>query len=100
MKAVLFIQLANFHRHYLVFVITDVNVRFALISVQVLVDNPQGNMIMDDIGWLDVQRIHGDDVLVRDQLSLHGSDGMALGALPANLGGRFDPFDVTLGTDR
>ncbi|KAH7925939.1 MED14-domain-containing protein [Leucogyrophana mollusca] len=56
----MYIQLANFPNHYLVLVITDEEFRYALISVKVLTDTMYCNMVMEDIGWLDVQRIRGD----------------------------------------
>ncbi|TDL22587.1 MED14-domain-containing protein [Rickenella mellea] len=73
-RAHLFIQLANFPRHYLVLVITDQEFRYALISVQILADTPQANMVMEDIGWLDVQRIHGGNISIRerDHSDAHG----------------------------
>ena len=57
-RAQLFIQLANFHQHYLVLVATDADFRYALISVSMMEDSPQGYMRIDDIAWLDVERIH------------------------------------------
>lgn len=60
----LFIQLSNFPSHYLVLVITDEEFRYALISVDVLSDTMYANLIMKDIGWLDVKRIHGAGVVV------------------------------------
>lgn len=56
----LYIQLASFPSHYLVLVITDEEFRFALISVEVRPETLYGNLIMKDIGWLDIRRIHGD----------------------------------------
>lgn len=56
----MYIQLARFPTHYLVLVITEEDFRYALISVKVLSDTMFGNMIMEDIGWLDVRRIRGD----------------------------------------
>jgi mediator of RNA polymerase II transcription subunit 14 len=60
----LYIQLSNFPSHYLVLVITDDEFRFALISVEVLTETMYTNLIMKDIGWLIVERIHGEDVVV------------------------------------
>lgn len=54
----------------MVLVITDAEFRYALISVEsssVLSETPHPNLIMKDIGWLDVRRIHGDDVSVTTQ---------------------------------
>lgn len=60
----LYIQLSNFPSHYLVLVITDDEFRFALISVEVLSETMYANLIMKDIGWLIVERIHGEDIVV------------------------------------
>ncbi|KAG6333415.1 hypothetical protein ID866_5677 [Astraeus odoratus] len=59
-RGTMYIQLARFPTHYLVLVITEEDFRYALISVKVLADTMFGNMIMEDIGWLDVRRIRGD----------------------------------------
>ncbi|KAN0076709.1 Mediator complex subunit MED14 domain containing protein [Tylopilus felleus] len=59
-RGMMYIKLANFPSHYLVLVITEEDFRYALISVKVLPDSMYGNMIMEDIGWLDVRRIRGE----------------------------------------
>ncbi|KIK79206.1 hypothetical protein PAXRUDRAFT_161917 [Paxillus rubicundulus Ve08.2h10] len=59
-RGTMYIQLSSFPTHYLVLVITEEAFRYALISVKVLPDSMYGNMIMEDIGWLDVQRIRGE----------------------------------------
>lgn len=59
-RGTIYIQLARFPTHYLVLVITEEDFRYALISVKVLTDSMFANMIMEDIGWLDVRRIRGD----------------------------------------
>jgi mediator of RNA polymerase II transcription subunit 14 len=59
-RGTMYIQLANFPTHYLVLVLTDEEFRYALISTKMLSDTMFGNMIMEDIGWLDVRRIRGD----------------------------------------
>ncbi|KAF8447165.1 mediator complex subunit MED14-domain-containing protein [Boletus edulis BED1] len=56
-RGTMYIKLSNFPSHYLVLVITEEDFRYALISVKVLPDSMYGNMIMEDIGWLDVRRI-------------------------------------------
>ncbi|KAL6308200.1 MED14-domain-containing protein [Sparassis latifolia] len=61
---ILYIQLSSFPNHYLVLVITDDDFRYALISVKTLSDTMYANTIMEDIGWLDVHRIHGEDVVI------------------------------------
>ncbi|OSD01314.1 MED14-domain-containing protein [Trametes coccinea BRFM310] len=60
----LYIQLANFPNHYLVLVITDNDYRYALINVKVQRETMYNNMIMEDIGWLNVRRIHGDEYTI------------------------------------
>ncbi|KAF9242015.1 mediator complex subunit MED14-domain-containing protein [Melanogaster broomeanus] len=59
-RGMMYIQLSSFPSHYLVLVITDEDFRYALISVKVIPDSMYGNMIMEDIGWLDVRRIRGE----------------------------------------
>ena len=66
----LFIQLATFPYHYLVLVITDEEFRYALISVKERRDSMYTELIMEDIGWLDVKRIHGDDAVVKHRSGL------------------------------
>ncbi|KAI0356373.1 MED14-domain-containing protein [Trametes cingulata] len=63
-RGMLYIQLANFPNHYLVLVITDNDYRYALINVKVQRETMYNNMIMEDIGWLNVRRIHGDEFAV------------------------------------
>ncbi|OBZ68191.1 Mediator of RNA polymerase II transcription subunit 14 [Grifola frondosa] len=63
-RGMLYIQLANFPKHYLVLVITDEEFRYALISVEVQKDTMYNNVIMEDIGWLNVRRIHGENFAV------------------------------------
>lgn len=58
----LFIQLANFPNHYLVIVITDTQFRYALITTKVLAESVSANMVMEDIAWLDFDRIHGPEI--------------------------------------
>ncbi|OJT12740.1 Mediator of RNA polymerase II transcription subunit 14 [Trametes pubescens] len=60
----LYIQLANFTSHYLVLVITDNDYRYALINVKVQRDTMYNNLIMEDIGWLDIHRLHTGDMVV------------------------------------
>ncbi|KAI0768733.1 MED14-domain-containing protein [Trametes elegans] len=63
-RGTLYIQLANFPTHYLVLVITDNDYRYALINVKVQRETIYNSMVMEDIGWLNVRRIHGDDFTV------------------------------------
>lgn len=58
----LYIQLATFTEHYLVLVITDEDFRYALISVKVLENTMYNDMLMEDIGWIDVKRVHADEL--------------------------------------
>lgn len=52
--------------------------------------------MIEDIGWLDVQRIHGDEVRVRAKDNAPGTQtGTQRGSL-----GSFGHFDLKLGTDR
>ncbi|KAF8629115.1 hypothetical protein AX17_005701 [Amanita inopinata Kibby_2008] len=57
-RGTLFIQLTNFPNHYLVLVITDERFRYALITTKVLTDSMYAHMLMEDIAWLDLDRIH------------------------------------------
>ena len=60
-RGTVYIQLNNFPQHYLVLVITDDEFRYALISVRVVTDSMYNNLVMEDIAWLDLARIHGAD---------------------------------------
>lgn len=59
MRSVLYIQLNPFPTHYLVLVVTDTDFRYALISVKIVPDSMYQSLVMEDIGWLDVERICG-----------------------------------------
>ncbi|RPD78468.1 MED14-domain-containing protein [Lentinus tigrinus ALCF2SS1-7] len=63
-QGTLYIQLGNFPMHYLVLVITDQDFRYALISVKKVERSVNNDLMMEDIGWLNVRRIHGDSVAV------------------------------------
>jgi hypothetical protein len=58
-RGVLYIQLTPFPTHYLVLVVTDTDFRYALISVKTVPDSTVPSLVMEDIGWLDVERICG-----------------------------------------
>lgn len=58
-RGTLYIQLEHFPDHYLVIVITDDNFQYALITSKVLRESMFANLVMEDIGWLDFERIHG-----------------------------------------
>ncbi|KAI0940563.1 hypothetical protein AcW1_003726 [Taiwanofungus camphoratus] len=63
-QSLLYIQLSRFADNYLVLVITEDDFRYALITAKVLPDTMFREMVMEDIAWLDVRRIHGDGVIV------------------------------------
>lgn len=44
--------------------ITDNDYRYALINVKVQRDTMYNNLIMEDIGWLDIHRLHTGDMVV------------------------------------
>ncbi|EJD03366.1 MED14-domain-containing protein [Fomitiporia mediterranea MF3/22] len=100
-RSMLFVQLANFQGYYLVLLVTEVEFRFALISVQQKQNSPTSDLVLQDIGWLDVQRIHGSDAVVREQFGQLGSGSHEPPKVTgtSSLGG-FGPFDITLGFDR
>lgn len=56
-RGLLYIQLTPFPTHYLVLVVTDTDFRYALISVKIVPDSMYQSLVMEDIGWLDVERI-------------------------------------------
>lgn len=60
-RGTLYIQLTNFLNHYLVLVITDEGFRYALITTRVVTESTYAHMLMEDIAWLDFDRIHGGD---------------------------------------
>ncbi|TFK74569.1 MED14-domain-containing protein [Pluteus cervinus] len=60
-RASLFIQLANFPEHYIVIVITDTELRFALITTKIVTESASARMIMEDIAWLDLKKINPSD---------------------------------------
>ncbi|KAI5116984.1 hypothetical protein M0805_001593 [Coniferiporia weirii] len=98
-RAYLFIRLASCDGHYMVLLVTELEFRFALISVRALPESPTGNLIINDIGWLDVQRIHDGDILVKERTEHLGPDGHHL-SNPGGSLGSFGSFDLSLGVDR
>ncbi|KAF8482456.1 MED14-domain-containing protein [Russula ochroleuca] len=56
-RSLLYIQLMPFPTHYLVLVVTDTDFRYALISVRIVPEGIYQSLVMEDIGWLDVERI-------------------------------------------
>ncbi|PFH52047.1 hypothetical protein AMATHDRAFT_74540 [Amanita thiersii Skay4041] len=56
-RGTLFIQLAAYPNHYLVLVITDDRFRYALITTKLSTDTGPTHMVMEDIAWLDFDRI-------------------------------------------
>ncbi|KAJ6495613.1 mediator complex subunit MED14-domain-containing protein [Mycena vitilis] len=63
-RGAVYIQLSNFPSHYLVLVINDKEFRYALITTRVLPGTMYGNLVMEDIAWLDFDRIHGGDISI------------------------------------
>lgn len=63
-RGAVYIQLSNFPNHYLVLVINDKEFRYALITTRVLPGTMYGNLVMEDIAWLDFDRIHGGDITI------------------------------------
>src|SRR6267378_5882221 len=57
-RGTLYIQLSNFPNHYLVLVVTDERFQYALITTTVLNESMFGGMTLEDIAWLDFDRIH------------------------------------------
>jgi len=57
-RGTLYIQLSNFPNHYLVLVVTDERFQYALITTSVITEAMFGSMILEDIAWLDFDRIH------------------------------------------
>lgn len=53
----LFIQLANFPSHYLVLVVAEERFKYALITTKPIENASFTTMIMEDIAWLDFDRI-------------------------------------------
>ncbi|KAI9510089.1 mediator complex subunit MED14-domain-containing protein [Russula earlei] len=58
-RSLLYIQLIPFPTHYLVLVVTDTDFRYALISAKIVPESMYQSLVMEDIGWLDVERICG-----------------------------------------
>lgn len=54
-----YIQLIPFPTHYLVLVVTDPDFCYTLISVKIVPNSMYQSLVMEDIGWLDVERICG-----------------------------------------
>ena len=71
-QAMLYIQIVTSPNHYLVIVVTDEQFRFALISTKTLGDSTYTNLVMEDIAWLDVDKIQGGGGMFR----LGPSDGL------------------------
>jgi mediator of RNA polymerase II transcription subunit 14 len=91
-RAHLFVQLRNFPTHYLVIVIADDGFKFALVSVKSVVENARTYMVMDDIGWLDVARIRGNEIRVQlSQFEDRSEVGMKRKAVGGDLMSRTNP---------
>ncbi|KAG6821038.1 hypothetical protein H0H93_007928 [Arthromyces matolae] len=63
-RGTLYLQLSHFPNHYLVLVITDDRFRYALITTRVMTESMYAHMVMEDIAWLDFDRIHGEEVVI------------------------------------
>jgi mediator of RNA polymerase II transcription subunit 14 len=46
-----------------VLVVTDERFQYALITTRILTESMYANMVLEDIAWLDVSRIHEDPVV-------------------------------------
>ncbi|KAF8813688.1 MED14-domain-containing protein [Phlegmacium glaucopus] len=84
-RGTLFIQLANFSNHYLVLVVTDERFQYALITTRILTESMYASMVLEDIAWLDVSRIHEDPVIKANPdktaaMSRKGHDQMVEGS--------------------
>lgn len=66
----IYIQLGNFSTHYLVLVIADQDFRYALISVKEVEQSMNHDLVMEDIGWLNIRRIYGDEIAVEGGMGL------------------------------
>lgn len=80
MRSLLYIQLMPFTTHYLVLVVTDTDFRYALISVRIGPEGIYQSLVMEDIGWLDVERICGRGREARTQNSVRGAGFRSPGA--------------------
>ncbi|KAF5351922.1 hypothetical protein D9756_007453 [Leucocoprinus leucothites] len=78
-RTFLFIQLANFPDHYLVIIITDARFRFALITTETIRDATFAHMLINDICWLDYDRLKQESLAVAritESLNPDGRVGM------------------------
>ena len=64
-------------------VITEQDFRYALISAQIVPSRGITEMIFGDIGWIDVSRIHGDDLVMTHHT---GTAAQAGDILPGDVG--------------
>jgi hypothetical protein len=72
-RSLLYIQLMPFPTHYLVLVVTDTDFRHALIRVRIVPEGIYQSLVMEDIGWLDVERICGRVREARTQNPVRGA---------------------------
>lgn len=80
-RGTLFIQLANFPNHYLVLVVTNERFKYALITTEVQPDSMYNSMTLEDIAWLDFDRIH-DAALVRNDDDRTQADAQSAANVP------------------
>lgn len=51
-------------------VVTDERFQYALITTRILTDSMYANMVLEDIAWLDVSRIHEDPVVKANPIKM------------------------------
>jgi len=73
----LFIQLLNFPDHYLVLLVADDQFRYALITTKAIPTASFPTMALEDIAWLDFDRIRGESMTSNLEERLVGNDGVA-----------------------
>lgn len=65
-RGTLFIQLSSFPDHYLVLVVMDLRFQYALITTKPQPEAPFGGLVLEDIAWLDFDRIHETSITSMD----------------------------------
>jgi hypothetical protein len=91
LRSLLYIQLNPFPTHYLVLVVTDTDFRYALISVKIVPDSMYQSLVMEDIGWLDVERICGRGREARGQNAVREPEFGGLGVESSKSVPQIDP---------
>jgi len=85
-----------FPTHYLVLVVTDTDFRYALISVRIVPEGIYQSLVMEDIGWLDVERICGRGREARMQNSARGAGSGSPGTESSKSVLKIDPQNAML----